>query len=110
MRLFRVGSMDINQIDTYFADNCGSPLGTNATFGALDSGRSEVQALLATIPQVTQAAGGNQAQQTLRLQQQVAQIQRMGVIESVLVIADTKSDPFDTPAKLRAGLGLPPEA
>jgi hypothetical protein len=105
MRHFRAGRMTIDQIDAYFASQMGQPLGTAAT--GSEAGRTEAQDLLATIPQVTQAPGGTQAQQTTRLNQQMAQIIKLADIESILVMADTQTAPFNTPAALRTALGVP---
>lgn len=105
MRHFRAGAMTIDQIDAVFLTQSGSALGTAPTGN--EAGRTEASDLLGTIPQVTQAPGGTQAQQTTRLNQQMAQVQRMALIESVLVIADLRAAPFDTPAALRAAFGVP---
>lgn len=93
MRHFRTGAMTVAQIDAYFEQECGAPFGTAATGN--DAGRQEAQDLLATIPT------GNTT--TNRLDR----IERLALIEAVLVIADVRAAPFDTPAALRAAFGVP---
>lgn len=93
MRHFRSGAMNITQIDAFFAAEYGAALGTAASGD--DAGRVEAQDLLATIPTGTTT--------TARLDR----IERLATIEAVLVIADTKTAPFNTPALLRTAFGVP---
>ena len=93
MRHFRSGTMTVAQIDAFFAAEYGGPLGQAATGN--DAGRVEIQDLLATIPTGTTT--------TNRLDR----IERLALIEAVLVIADTRTAPFNTPALLRAAFGVP---
>jgi hypothetical protein len=93
MRHFRSGAMTVAQIDALFLDQYGSTLGQAATGD--DAGRVEIQDLLATIPTGTTT--------TARLDR----IERLAMIEAVLVIADTRTAPFNTPAALRTAFGVP---
>lgn len=93
IRHFRSGSMTIEQIDALFADHYGGPLGIAQTGN--EAGRREAQDLLATIPTGTTTV--------LRLDR----IERLATLEAVLVVADLRQPPFDTPAALRTALGVP---
>jgi hypothetical protein len=93
MRLFRGGQMNEAQINALFEAHYGGAFGTAQTGD--EAGRREVQDLLATIP--------TGATTTNRLDR----IERSSLIEAVLIVADLKQAPFDTPAGLRTAFGVP---
>jgi hypothetical protein len=93
MRLIRSGQMTVNQADQMFADHYGGALGTSATGN--NAGRTEATDLLNTIP--TGSTTNNR----------LDRIERAALIEAVLVIADLRQPPFDTPAALRTVFGVP---
>jgi hypothetical protein len=93
MRHFRSGAMTVAQIDALAVAHWGGALGTAAT--GSEAGRVEAQDLLATIPTGTTT--------TARLDR----IERLALIEAVLVIADYRQPPFNTPAALRTAFGVP---
>jgi hypothetical protein len=93
MRNIRRGIMTVDQADTLFEVHYGGALGTAQTGD--EAGRREANDLLATIP-----TGSTTAQRFDR-------IEALANIEAVLVVADLKQAPFDTPAAIRTALGVP---
>lgn len=93
MRLIRANLMTVPQANQLFIENYGGALGPDAT--GSNAGMIEAADLFGTIP-----TGSTTVLRLSRLEQSA-------LIESVLVIADTKSAPFNTPALLRAAFGVP---
>jgi 3-hydroxyacyl-CoA dehydrogenase len=96
IRHFQAGRMTLEQIDTFMLDNYGAALGTAQT--GENAGRREASDLLAAI---TNGASGTTTADRL------TRIERMATLESVLVIADVRAEPFNTPGELRAVFGVP---
>lgn len=95
IRHFQAGRMTLEQIDAFMADNYGSALGTAQTGD--NAGRREANDLLSAI---TAGATGT------TVQDRVTRMERMANLEAVLVIADVRAEPFNTPAELRAAFGV----
>lgn len=96
IRHYQAGRMTLEQIDAFMADNYGGALGVEQTGD--NAGRREAGDLLAAI---TNGASGT------TVADRVTRVERMAILEAVLVIADTRSTPFNTPAALRTVLGVP---
>ncbi len=93
MRLIRGGQMTVAQADALFLAHYGAAFGQAAAGG--DAGRTEVTDLLNTISTGTATAA------------RLDRIERTALIEAVLVVADLRQAPFDTPAALRTAFGVP---
>lgn len=96
IRHFQAGRMTLDQIDAFFEAEYGSALGTAQTGN--EAGRREASDLLAAI---------NNGATGTTVADRVTRMERMAVLEAVLVIADTKTAPFNTPAALRTAFGVP---
>lgn len=84
--LQRQGIMTIAQVNQMFADNYGGALGTAAS--GFEAGRQEAADLVAWL------TAGNAT----------GDLQRAALLERVLVMADIRAVPVNTPAGIRAAL------
>jgi hypothetical protein len=84
--LQRQGIMTIAQVNQMFADNYGGALGTAAS--GFEAGRQEAADLVAWL------TAGNAT----------GDLQRAALLERVLVMADIRAAPVNTPAGIRAAL------